>query len=275
MMPFGLPTAINDTQASLARLCALGEGPEGGPERTKVQELLRDHGKRLNKIAYKQAAFHFKENAGANPWHVCFAVGLCWGGLAKNDLRFVKACVQCLGEWNDADLKQAMSFALQHGADPIEQSLVGAHELFGKGKLPQTLPNGLKRLRIAQDQWLSLVIASDARAYIGMWNATAMFLAALFAQPKLAAVLTRPDVLLPDSGPILSALRMLHRVHVLAEPPEQRELDDKVWLEALHVNNDLLHDILVGLPDWSLVDVHSGLTMLGTRDPRSKTWFQT
>jgi hypothetical protein len=42
----------------------------------------------------------------------------------------------------------------------------------------------------------------------------------------------------------------------------------------LHVNNDLLHDILVGLPDWSLVDVHSGLTMLGTRDPRSKNWFQ-
>ena len=274
-MKFALPAPINDTQASFAKLCALGEGPEGGPERTKVQELLRDHGKRLNKFASKQAASHFRGNADANPWHVCFAIGLCWGNLARNDPQFVSACVRCLGEWNDADLKQAMSYALQLGPDPIEQSLVGAHELFGKGKLPQTLPNGLERLRIAQDQWLKLVVSSEAHAYIGRWNATAMFLAALFAQPKLAAALTRPGVLLPDNGPIFGALQMLHRVDILSEPPEERELGDKVWLEALHVNNDLLHDILVGLPDWSLVDVHSGLTMLGTRDPRSKNWFQT
>jgi hypothetical protein len=273
-MQFALPTAINDTQACFTRLCALGEGPDGGPELTKVQELLRDHGKRLNKFAYRQAAFHFKENADANPWHVCFAIGLCWGGLARNDPQFVRACVRCLDQWNDADLKQAMSFALQHG-DPIEQALVGAHELFGRGNLPQTLPNGLKRLRIAQDQWLRLVVSSDAHAYIGPWNATAMFLAALFAQPKLAATLTRPDVLLPDSGPVFSALRMLHRVQVLSEPPEELALDDKAWLEVLHVNNDLFRELLVGLPDWRLVDVHSGLVMLGTRDPRSKNWFQT
>ena len=273
-MKFALPAAINDTQAGFAKLCAMGEGPEGGPERTQVQELLRDHGKRLNKIAYKHAALHFKENADANPWHVCFAIGLAWGNLARNDPQFVRACVRCLGQWNDADLKEAMSFALQHGPDPIEQALVGAHELFAKGKLPQTLPNGLKRLRIAQDQWLTLVASSDVHTYIGPWNATAMFLAALFAQPKLAAALTRPDVLLPDNGPIFGALAMLYRVGILSEPPEVREFDDRSWLEALHVNNDLLHDLLVGMPDCSLLDVHSGLTMLGTRDPRSKHWFQ-
>jgi hypothetical protein len=270
-MTIPLPPPINDTQTSFAKLCAVS----GGPDPDKVQQLLRDHGKRLNKIAYKETALHFRENADANPWHVCFAIGMCWGNLAKNDPQFLKACVRCLGQWNDADLEQAKSFALHYGPDPIEQSLVGAYELFGKGKLPQTLPNSFKRLRIAQDQWLWLVLSSDVHAYIGKWNATAMFMVALLAQPKLAAAMTRPDVLLPDSGPILSALLMLYRVHFLPEPPEEYECLDKAWLDALSANNGLFRDILAGMPDCSLLDVHSGLYMLGTRDPRSKNWFQT
>jgi hypothetical protein len=273
---FDLPNPINDTQARFAKLCALGGGPKGGPARTKVQQLLREDGKKLNELAYKEVAFHLEENVGANPWHIWFCIGMCWGNLSKNDPQFLKSAVGRLDHWNADDLKTAKQFCLQLGPDAIEQSLIGAHVLFEKVRLPRTLSNTLKGLRIAQQRCLTLILSKDRPPYIGRWNATAMFMVALFAQPTLAATLTSPDVLLPDNGPIFTALRLLHQVHFLPSPPEGRGPDDEAFEPgALFKNNSLFADILVGMPDWSVLDVHSGLYMLGTRDPRSKNWFET
>jgi len=66
-------------------------------------------------------------------------------------------------------------------------------------------------------------------------------------------------------------LALLHRVHFLPKKPAGSELDDEAFEPgAIFENNALFVDILKGVSGWSLVDVHSGLYMLGTRDPRSE-----
>jgi hypothetical protein len=271
MLTTGLPKPINDTQRVFKELCEKGGGPKGGPARVKVQQLLKESGQTLNKLAYKEVADHIKELAITNPWHICFAIGLSWGHLAQFDVEFTRVATQLIETWNDDDLKLARQFHYERGPDPIEDSLRGAHLLFSKVKLPEGLPNDLDRLRAAEDRWLSPILSKDRPRYIGSWNATAMFMVALFAQPALAANLVEPRVMLPPGGPIYNALMLLHRVHFLPKKPAGGELDDEAFEPgAIFENNALFVDILKGQAGWSLVDVHSGLYMLGTRDPRSE-----
>jgi hypothetical protein len=239
-----------------------------------VQLLLKESGQALNRMAYEQVAENFDEYSAANPWHICFAIGLCWGHLARLDLKFTGAALRVLENWNIKDLTTAREYHLERGPDPIEQSLAGGHTLFGKVKLPDVLPSDLKRLGTAQQRWLTPILSKERPRYIGSWNATAMFMIALFAQPKLAAALTTPEVLLPPGGPIFGALQLLYRAHVLVKPPEGSELDDQSFEPgALYVNNSLFSELQKGVDDWSLVDVHSGLYMLGTRYAASNSWF--
>lgn len=270
----GFPKPINDTQRRFKELCEAGGGTKGGPPRGKVQQLLKESGQKLNMIAYKEIGDHLKAYPDANPWHVCFAMGLCWGHLAKVDLDFTGAAVRLFENWNAIDLKIARQFYLDRGPDPIEQSLAGGRVLFEKVKLPDTLPKDLKRIGAAEQRWFTPILSPERPRYIGSWNATAMFMVALFAQPELAATLHDPIVLLPPGGPIYAGLQLLHRVHFLSKLPEGRELDDQAFEPgALYVNNDLFVDVLKGLDGWSLIDVHSGLYMLGTRYGASDHWF--
>ena len=81
-------------------------------------------------------------------------------------------------------------------------------------------------------------------------------------------------VILPPGGPIFNALKLLNQSHVLAVPPTGTELDDEAFEPgALYINNELMESLLKGLTDWSMLDLHSGLYMLGTRDPASNHWF--
>ena len=67
---------------------------------------------------------------------------------------------------------------------------------------------------------------------------------------------------------------MLHQAHVITDPPEGSELDDQAFEPgALYVNNALMESLLKGLPDWGMLEVHSGLYMLGTRFPMSNQWL--
>jgi hypothetical protein len=220
-------------------------------------------------------AEHLGAYPDANPWHVCFAVGLCWGHLAKLDVDFTGAVVNLLADWNDEDLATARSFHLERGPDPIEQSLRGAHMLFGRVTLPSTLPSTLRQMSMAQERWLSPILTGSNRPrYIGSWNATAMFMTALFARPELAAEQVEPPPVLPPGGPIFGGLKILHQVGTLSRPPAGSELDDQAFEPgALYENNALLADLRRGRDDWSLVDVHSGVYMLGTRHPQSNTWL--
>ncbi len=270
MLTAGFPKPLNDTQRTFKDLCEKGGGPKGGPARIKVQQLLKESGQTLNKLAFNEVAAQMKELATTNPWHICFAVGLSWGHLAQLDIEFTKVASRLIANWNDDDLKLARHFHYERGPAPIEDSLRGAHLLFSKVKLPDTLPNDLDRLRAAEDRWLSPIISKDRPRYIGSWNATAMFMVALFAQPELAKSLVEPRVMLPPGGPIFNALNLLHRAHFLLSKPSGSELDDEAFEPgAIFENNNLFVNVLKGLPAWSLVDVHSGLYLLGTRDPRS------
>jgi hypothetical protein len=189
-------------------------------------------------------------------------------------LEFTGAAVRLLENWNDKDLKFARQFHYERGPDPIEQSLMGAYTLFQKVVLPSLLPNDLKRLGTAQQRWITPILSKDRPRYIGSWNATAMFMVALFAQPKLAVTQEKPDVLLPPGGPIYAGLQLLKRAHFLLRDPEGSELDDQAFEPgALYINNDLFVEIRKGLADWSLIDVHSGLYMLGTRLAVSNNWY--
>ncbi len=270
MLTTGLPKPVNDTQRVFRELCEKGGGPKGGPARIKVQQLLKQSGQTLNQIAYKEVEKQMKELGAGNPWYICFAIGLSWGHLAQFDVEFTRVATRLMETWNDADLKLARKFHYERGPDPIEDSLRGGHLLFSRVKLPEQLPSDLDRLRAAEDRWLSPILSRDRPRYIGSWNATAMFMVALFAQPALAATLVEPRVMLPPGGPIFNALSLLHHVHFLAKGPVGSELNDEAFEPgAIFENNWLFVDILKGQSDWSLVDVHSGLYMLGTRDPRS------
>lgn len=265
---------INDTQKEFAKLCQLGGGSSGGPATGKVLDLLRASGQRLNALAFSEMKDQMDTFPDANPWHVCFAVGLSWGHLAKLDLDFTSAVISVLRNLNDDDLNAACSYFLERGPEPIRQSLLGAHMLFGQVNLPGQLPDSLDRLDLAQQRWLSPVLHPKTRPkYIGSWNSTAMFMTALFAQPDLAKTQRSPKPLLPPGGPVFNGLRMLHRAKILPRAPEGNELDSEAFEPgSLYINNALLTELCDRRNDWCLLDVHSGVYMLGTHDPRSANW---
>lgn len=266
-----IPDPKNEIQTRFNEIC---DTATGRPARSSVQELLKDAGTRLNQLGAREAEESLRAHSDLNPWHICFALGLSWGHLARSDLAFTGAAARLLENWNVDDLRLARSFFLERGPDAIEKSLLGAHVLFSKVTLPAELPNDLERLGIAQDRWLSPILSANRPRYIGAWNATAMFMMALFAQPRLAHTMTEPRPLLPPCEPIRAALRLLHRRGILHQPPHGGEFDDQAFEPGvLYETNNTLCDIRQGLNDWSLIDVHSGLYMLGTRSPQSQSWI--
>lgn len=267
----------NRTQEKFNELCIKGGGLGGGPARGPVLELLKNSGQLLNVLAYEETATHLTTFSKSNPWHVCFAIGLAWGHLAKLELDFTESVVNVLADWNDIDLKNARSFFLERGPTPIEQSLVGAKILFDKVILPQTLPSTLEQLGRAQERWLSPITNPKERPpYIGAWNGTAMFMIAVFAQPTLAAIQKAPPPALPPGGPIKAGLNYLHQAKITTKAASGSELDDaKFEPGVIYENNGLFAEICNQLKDWSMVDVHSGIYMLGTNDPRSREWDKT
>jgi hypothetical protein len=132
--------------------------------------------------------------------------------------------------------------------------------------LPDQLSSSLGSVDTAQQRWLSPILNPNSRPpYIGSWNATAMFMCALFAQPALAATHMAAKPLLPPGGPIYAGLQLLFRARVLLNEPEGSQLDDQAFEPgSLYINNQRLVELLHGMDDWSLVDVHSGVYMLAT-----------
>jgi len=269
-----IKTPVNETQLEFNRLCELGGGTKGGPPASRVKALLKTTGQRLNKLAYVEMKENLAAFPKANPWHVCFAVALGWGHLAKLDLEFTGAAIGALRDLNDSDLKAAASFYLERGPEPIDQSLRGGYAMFSSVRLPQTLPDSLDGIWQAQERRLGRLLTGASRPrYIGSWNATALFMCAVFAKPKLAAMMTTPRPILPPGGPIYAGLKLLYGSSIISVPPEGSELDDEAFEPgALYANNALFVELLKGEEDWSLVDVHSGVYMLGSRDPKSKCW---
>lgn len=268
-------TPINDVQREFNALCVKGGGVGGGPVRGKTLELLKSAGKRLNTGASEEIQAHLDAFPGANPWHICFALGLCWGHLARVHLDFTEAVIACLEDINDDDLKNAGEFCLERGPEPVVNSIKGAHTLFNMVTLPATLPTSLKSLGRAQERWLSPILTPSIRPpYIGSWNATAMFMTALFANPALAATQLDPTPILPPGGPIFAGLALLHQGGLLKTPPDRADIDgDGFEPGVLYANNALLADLLQGATGWSMTDVHSGVYLLGTRHPHSQSWL--
>ena len=274
MKTIGFPKPINDVQKTFHELCEKGGGMKGGPPRTQVQALLCEAGKSLNVFGYDQISSHLAALPNHNPWHVCFAVGMSWGHLAKLDVTFTEAAANLMSDWNSSDLHSACSYHMERGSQPIHDSLSGAYQLFQTVKLPNALPTNLKSIGRAQERWLSPILSPQRPKYIGSWNATAMFMIALFAQPALAATMIDRAFILPPGGPIYNALKLLHQAHILPEPPAGSGLDDESFEPgALYENNAIMEKLLKGLSDWSMIDLHSGLYMLGTRYPFSDQWL--
>lgn len=265
---------VNDTQRKFEQLCKDGGGASGGPPLGKVLELLKFSGQKLNVSAYQTLAEQMEALPDANPWHVCFAMGLSWGHLAKTDTEFTRRVCAVLSDWNDDDLNAARSFFMERGPDPIRDSLVGGYSLFQKVTLPPTLPSTLDQLDTAQQRWLSPVLQPKSRPkYIGSWNSTAMFMVALFAQPALAKTQKTHRPLLPPGGPVFAGLKMLHAAKILKKAPDGGPLDDQAFEPgSLYLNNSLFSELVASRDDWCLLDVHSGIYMLGTRHLGSDNW---
>ncbi|MBL0947584.1 hypothetical protein [Brevundimonas sp.] len=267
---------VNDLQRQFNELCEKGGGVKGGPVRGKTLELLKFYGQTLNQGASEEIQEHLAAFPDANPWHVCFALGLCWGHLAKVDLTFTEAAIGALEHINDDDLKTAGSFCLERGPEPIINSLRGGHALFQRVMLPSTLPDTLDRMDRAQQRWLTPIVhPTDRPPYIGSWNATAMFMTALFANPALAATQMEPKPVLPPGGPIFTGLSLLHQAGLLPTPPDTADIDGKSFEPGvLYTNNGLLQSLLAGCTGWSMTDVHSGVYLLGTRHHESDSWIK-
>jgi hypothetical protein len=217
-------------------------------------------------------AAHLQAFPEANPWHVCFAVGLAWGHLAKLEIEFTEAAIGALSDLNDSDLRSAASFHMERGPEPIVQSLSGAFTLFSRVVLPKELPDSLERISRAEERWIGSIV-NDRPRYIGSWNATAMFMSALFAQPTLAATQTQMGPVLPPGGPIVAGLKLLYDTSILIRPPSGSVLDDEAFEPGIiYENNALLVELLKSLDGWSMIDAHTGVYMLGTRDQRSGAW---
>ena len=264
---------IFETHHAFNALCEKGGGVGGGPARIKVLELLKKEGQALNKIATKEMTEHLGEFPSANPWYVCFAVGLSWGHLAQLELEFTEAVVDYLTNGGSSALKRAQKYPMERGPEPIMLSLIGAQFLFGKVTLPASLPSNLEQLGRAQERWLSQILnPSERPRYIGAWNATAMFMTALFAQPLLAATHIKGTPMLPPGGPILNGLTLLKQANLLSKPPSGSKLDDAAFEPgAIYENHALFEELRKPLEGWSLIDVHSGIYMLGTRVKPSRS----
>lgn len=265
---------VNGMQQEFVNLCELGGGQKGGPVAHKVLELLRSTGKKLNASAYEVTAEHLEENSEASPWHVCFAIGLCWGHLAKAEVDFTTHVVRAIADLDDSEMLAASKYHYERGPDPIVNSIRGARSLFGMVTLPDTLPKTLAGISQAQERWFGPIVGPKRPPYIGSWNATAMFMAALFAQPALAATQTEPKPVLPPGGPVYEGLRLLFQAGVTPQKPDGSSLDDAGFEPGvLYLNNNLFAQIRQRLDEWSILDVHSGLYILGTRAPQSANWI--
>jgi len=266
---------VNPVQKRFNEICEEGGGPGGGPTRGKVLALLETAGKQMNVEAFEVATSNLARLCDANPWHVCYAIAVCWGHLARLDDRFIDAASALMSEWDDDLLREAKMFPLERGVDVIEDTLRAGHIMFEKVRLPAALPDTLEGLRKAQHRWLGRGLAPDRPRYMGAWNATAMFMVALFARPELAHSMKSAIVQLPPSGAMVNALTYLHRAKHITRPPEGSLLDDAAFEPGvLAVNNGLFEDVRAGLDDWSLIDVHSGLYVLGTKEPGAATWIE-
>jgi hypothetical protein len=265
---------LNGVQTRFNELCRLGGGIGGGPARGRVQEALAKAGKALNELGYGETEDHLAALPDANPWHVCFAIALGWGHLARLDLDFSRAAVRLMAHWNDGDLRIARKFCTERGPTPVEQSLRGGYMMFQKVVLPKALPKTIAQCSNAQQRWLGTVISKDRPPYIGSWNATAMFMVSLFANRGLADQLRERDVLLPPSGAVFNGLSILHRAGVLSRAPSGSALDDADFEGgALYENNALFEELIKGYAAWNMIDVHSGVYMLGTRLADSNQWY--
>ncbi len=271
---FDISKPLNGTQRRFNELCAKGGGRGGGPTRGGVQELLRESGKLLNVGARKFICDQLSNLPHANPWHVCFAVGLSWGHLAQLNDKFIEAATNLLAHWNDDDLKVAKKFPLDRGPMVIEDSLLGGWQMFKQVRLPSSLPSTIREYHAAQNRWFNPILSNARPRYIGSWNACALFMVALFSNDMLSKQLLDTAVLLPPGGPIFKGLSILHTAQLLSQSPEGTELDDQAYEPgAVFLNNQLMAEMLKGLPNWNMTDIHSGLYMLGTRLAETDSWF--
>ncbi|MBB4201034.1 hypothetical protein GGD83_004864 [Rhodoblastus sphagnicola] len=194
--------------------------------------------------------------------------------MAQLDVDFVDAATRALQDLNDNDLRVASGYHYERGPVPIEQSLRGGRQLFESVRLSKALPTTLAGLRQYQNAWMRPLTNRVTRPrYIGAWNATAMFMVVLFANPPLAATMVDNSVLLPPGGPISTALGILQKAGIVRHPPAAKFDEGEVELGAIAEDNGLMTEVLTGLDGWSLIDGHSGLYMLGTRFPASNDWF--
>ena len=263
---------VNKVQERYNDLCGLGGGK---PERTSVQALLKEGGLILNKMGHDEITKHLSTFPDRNPWHICFAMGLCWGHLAKDEGTFIDAATRVLSELNTPDLKTASSYHFERGPLPVEQSLRGGYLLFQKVTLPETLPNTLHNFSRAHERWISPLIgkASTRPKYIGSWNATAMFMIGIFSKPELWPKFKSGIVNLPPNGPVYRAMHILYSGGVSDKPPVGTEFDESSYdPTAIYLNNAIIAELIDDESDLNMIDLHSGLYMLGTRYPHSKNW---
>ena len=232
--------------------------------RARVPALLYETGRAFNNevlaVETRRAFDAFKD---FNPWHLCFTLALARGRYAKVRASFLEPATRLMSNWNPASLDEARAQADRFGAKPLVACLQSGFNLFRAARLPDAIPETLKEMRHAQDEWAQLVLRKRLHG-IGEWNFAALFWIALFKH-SLWKKLQDNTVTLPTGGAVRRALGILH-ADGIARAPAGTEHADGVWEPPDAVTNQTLITQLATDNTHPITNLHSGLYVLGTSE---------
>lgn len=234
--------------------------------RSELHRLLITKSRPHTDFAINEMQSQLGELHKYNPWHVLYALGLAWGHFASLDIGFTSEAVEAIATGSPTATAAACKYHLERGPDGIERSLRGARQLFALVPPPATIPDNIRSLARLQQRFYGPSLRAETRPYgVGGWNATALILMALFARPDLADQLKSSDILMPPSGTISAALALLHRASLVSQRPLETLSEDAFDAAATAANTVLMVEVVSGLTSGSIVEVHNGLWLLGTR----------
>ena len=242
-------------------------GTSGKPPRSHVVELLCEAGRWFNEdVLETEVQATFEEFNSSNPWHLSFVVGVAWGQYAKKKTSFYEPALKWLSGRDENALSQAKTENKRSEADALGQCLRSGFRIFETMNLPDTIPTSLDELQQLQLKWIDRV-PKLGLPQIGDWNFSALFMVMLFDESSRWKQLMDTTILLPLGGPVGNFLHTLVADDVIDEGPwSKRAVEEKIDPGKLFLCQKVMEDLLGGREDRSLVDIHSGLYVMGAKD---------
>lgn len=204
-----------------------------------------------------------------------FVAGIAWGRDAEDSREFVLSAVQAIKSSKPKDHKRAMRFALAGRHRRLENLLRAGRQIVLQERHPCPI-SAIEELNEYQQRlFKALQLLPDVQG-IGNWNLGAMFFCAALSDPQWRVEMNKARPRLPMSAPIFHSMEQLYSLRVLSRQPNYNPWrpKDSSYPEALYSNNALLEELCQKLGTSRILDIHSGLYLLGTRNVDANSWLR-